>query len=288
LCVPAGATNLRDCGNCNAITVGTCWDSTDCNVTHYSTPAVEIAPLSSNRQRVIASIDAVQPPLVVPEFSTPTSPALQGALAHARSYAESHPSHTVVVVLATDGYPNECLPTTAVTLNDNIQDVAVRADAGFRSTPSIRTYVIGVFPSSDTTVPVLLDIVARAGKTDHAYVADTTSNLTQEFRAALDQIRGRTFSCDYEIPPAPSAQTLDYAKVNVVFNETESAQRLFFVRNAAGCDTVTAGGWYYDVDPVAGTPSKIILCPQNCAAYQGASGTLDIELGCTTIEAPLH
>lgn len=289
LCVPAGSAAVPNCGTCAAIKVGECWDSTDCNTVHYSTPAVEIAALSANKQQVLASIDGIQPALVVPQYSTPTPAALQGALAHARAYAESHPSHTVVTVLATDGYPNECLAAGTATVNDAIQQVANLASAAFNATPGIRTYVIGVFPPSDANAPILLDTIAQAGKTDHAYVASATTSLSSEFRSALQAIRGRTFSCDYAVPPAPSGQTLDYGKVNVVFNRADAAQRLYYVRDASACDAVTSGGWYYDVDPTAGTPSKIVLCSQSCAALQGsADGSLDIELGCQTVEAPLH
>ena len=75
-----------------------------CTVATYATPEVEIAPLPG-----VASADRRldQRPLADRPARRRLS-ALQGAVNHASSWATAHPGDTVVVVLATDGDPDEC------------------------------------------------------------------------------------------------------------------------------------------------------------------------------------
>jgi len=56
------------------------------------------------------------------------------------------------------------------------------------------------------------------------------------------------------------------------------------VTSAAGCDA-TNGGWYYDVEPSVGTPTKIIACPSTCSAFEAApsGASVSIQLGCDTV-----
>ncbi len=64
-----------------------------------------------------------------------------------------------------------------------------------------------------------------------------------------------------------------------------TAETIYYVVDAAGCDPMT-GGWYYDVDPaMGGTPTKIIVCQETCDSF-GLGGQVDIQLGCTTETPP--
>jgi hypothetical protein len=43
------------------------------------------------------------------------------------------------------------------------------------------------------------------------------------------------------------------------------------------------GGWYYDVDPAMGRPTRILTCPATCARLQAEpSATVEIRYGCAT------
>jgi hypothetical protein len=49
------------------------------------------------------------------------------------------------------------------------------------------------------------------------------------------------------------------------------------------CDP-TRGGWYYDVDPAAGTPTKVLLCEATCKKTKATPDlSLELRFGCKTI-----
>ena len=101
---------------------------------------------------------------------------------------------------------------------------------------------------------------------------------------ALNAIRTTGLSCEYAIPaPPPDGGTLDFFSVNVEF--TSSANQTVTIGNVpnqAACNP-TKGGWYYDVDPNAGTPHTITICDTSCSQLRADSGgRVDILLGCKT------
>jgi hypothetical protein len=235
-----------------------------CEVSDYSTPAVELA-LPSQPAAVVSDIEAHEV-----GGGTPTRPALEGALEYLSQWAEQHPERKPLLVLATDGEPVGCDPNTP----RDVAGVAARALAGPNA---IRTFVIGVGSSL-----VSLNLVARAGGTDHALLVDTGGDVAKEFSDALEQIRGAAVSCDFTIPrPASAADPIDPARVNVsyVANGSSSATRVpqTFMGDPNNC--TENGGWYYD-DPVA--PTTIELCDATCRAL--STGSIQVEFGCTTVE----
>jgi hypothetical protein len=56
-----------------------------------------------------------------------------------------------------------------------------------------------------------------------------------------------------------------------------SPEEVPYATTRDGCNPAY-GGWYYDVPPNAGTPSKIIMCP--CTCVSSGSGAVDIYIGC--------
>jgi hypothetical protein len=86
-------------------------------------------------------------------------------------------------------------------------------------------------------------------------INDSAADLGDKFLAALNAIRGSALPCELNIP-RPSSGTIDYAKVNVRYNGAAGPDDLRYVGSAAGCDPAR-GGWYYDTDPAAGTPTTI-------------------------------
>ncbi|HYP99407.1 MAG TPA: hypothetical protein VER96_12120 [Polyangiaceae bacterium] len=271
-CAPG--PNGEDLGACETAKTSICTNITSCDVAQYTTPATPISTLPGAAAKLVASIDAQ-----MPAGDTPTAPALSGAIAQARTWAKAHPDHRVVAVLATDGLPTQCTP-------DAIADVAALARGGVTGTPSISTFVIGVFGPSDVQIgaPGNLDQIAARGGTNKAFIVDTQKDVTAQFQMALDAIRGARLACEYQIPEPTGGGTLNYKEVNVAFTDGDK-KTVVYVKDQAGCDS-TSGGWYYDVDPDTGmSPSKIIACPTTCTTFQGAQNgaSVGIELGCKTV-----
>jgi hypothetical protein len=255
---------------------GQCLNPDSCDAAAYATPAAAIAVLPGAAASITASIDAQ-----MPQGNTPTAPALTGAIQQASTWAKAHPDHRVVTVLATDGIPTRCEPT-------DIDPVAAIAKAGASASPSISTFVIGVFGATDVTqgAPDNLNLIAQQGGTQAAFIVDTQQDVTMQFLKALDTIRGERLACEFKIPqPKSGTDTLDYNRVNIQFTSGAAKDLVYYVKNAAGCDAAS-GGWYYDVDPATGVaPTKIIACPSSCSSFQLApkGASVGIALGCTTI-----
>ncbi|HYP74927.1 MAG TPA: VWA domain-containing protein [Polyangiaceae bacterium] len=270
--------NGEDLGACELATKSICLNTTSCDVAQYTTPARPIATLPGAAASLVASIDAQ-----MPGGDTPTAPALGGAIAQARAWAKAHPDHRVVVVLATDGLPTNCTPTATNAVNA----VAALARAGVTGDPSINTFVIGVFGPDDVRngAPGNLNQIAQQGGTNQAFIVDTQRDVTMQFQDALDAIRGARLACQYQVPEPMSGGTLEYEReVNVTLTNGKEKTFVYYVTDEAGCDPRT-GGWYYDIKPSVGTPTKIIACPTTCSAFQAApnGASVSIELGCLTV-----
>lgn len=265
----------NDFGRCVA-QPGVCLNSDLCDAAVYAAPAAPIATLPAAAAGIVASIEAQ-----TPNGNTPTGVALTGAIQQATAWATAHPDHRVITVLATDGLPTQCMPT-------DIDAVAAVAKAGVAASPSISTFVIGVFGAADVAngAPDNLNLIAQQGGTQAAFIIDTQKDVTTQFLAALDTIRGARLACEFKIPqPKSGTDTLDFNRVNVQFSDGATKDVVYYVKNAAGCDATT-GGWYYDVDPLTGAlPTKIIACPTSCTTFEGAANgaSVGIALGCTTV-----
>jgi hypothetical protein len=260
-----------------------------CDLALYSAPAVEIATLPGNAAALIASLNRQ------PSTFTPTPAAIDGALAHAKTWATAHPDHIVSVVLATDGQPNKCGNPA-----DRIGSVVASAAAAFNGSPQLRTYVIGIIGGAaatgggrrgglggcaqDPAPPNKpdLDRVAKAGGTDTAFIVDAaTGDTSAQFLDALNRIRGAAvIPCQYILPPSTPGQEIDPQKVNVTFAPAGAAPKgLLQSPDSGGCDPA-AGGWYYDN---TNAPTKILLCPATCTAVKAdAKAAVDVLIGCKT------
>lgn len=234
-----------------------------CEVANYSTPAVEIAAIAQSGSMISSSMAGQSL-----GSGTPTSAALTGAIEHAKAWATAHTEDAVVVVLATDGEPHDC--------DTNIDNIAAIAAAGADATPKVLTFVIGVGPSLDN-----LNAIAKGGGTTSAYLV--TGDVSAQFLAALNGIRGATTGCTYLLED-PAGQLLDPTKVNVEYKQGgTTGVGLLQVQGQSSCaDNLDA--WYYD-DPM--TPSKILICPATCAKIQqDVSAEVNVLLGCKTNSGP--
>jgi hypothetical protein len=262
--VPRGNQCVPLAGYCNGRDI--------CDNAPYATPAVEVAPLPGAANALVTSLTAH-----MPDGLTPTSGALTGAIAHAQALAKANTGHRVVVLLATDGLPSECVP-------DDAMGVASIAATGLAGTPSISTFVIGVFaPTEAVDAQTTLDAIAAAGGTKQAFVINLQTNVEQAFLMALNSVRTAALSCEFKVPTATMGQTLDYYSVNVQF--TSGAGQTVTIGNVhdkTACDP-RQGGWYYDVDPAKGTPQNISICDTSCTQLRGdPAGRVDVLVGCKT------
>jgi hypothetical protein len=249
-------TQFLNAPESSGLGVGLQFFGTSCDVATYATPRVPIAALPGNAQAITAAFP------ILPFESTPTDPALRGAVQYARTWQTGHADHKVVVLLVTDGEPTECSST--------VPGVTQVAAEGFTGTPSIPTYVLGLGLSLTN-----LHSIAMAGGTNQAFIVDPNSGTA--LAQAMSQIRGSALPCDYALPK----NTTDPRKVNVDFTpQGGTTTRLVHVGTAANCDPVK-GGWYYD-NPQ--TPARIIVCSQTCDMFKkDPSGRVDIVLGCDIV-----
>ncbi len=230
----------------------------ECNAAAYANPAVAMHPLPDGTL-FAAQLDASRP-----GGGTPTLPAVQGAIQYAQQVkAGLQNGEKVVVVLVTDGEPNDC--------NSTPQNVAAAAAAVASTIP---TYVIGVGPSLQN-----LNAIATGGGTAPAIMVATSNpaQITQDLQNAIGQIKAKALGCDYTLPSPPNGQALDVNAVNVNYTPGGGqSQTLPYSRDCAD-----PNGWHYD-NP--NTPSRVQMCPGICDKLKAdqSGGKLDIIFGCKT------
>jgi len=259
-----------DCGDYGPCVFGQCLGGVTAGLTNdscesgdYKKPSVAIQLLPLASSAIKSSIDSAKPT----GDSTTTYPALEGAHQYAAEWAKAHPGHVTVVVLATDGDPNNCGS------KNSTSNIATLAEQAFKANPSVATFVIGVGNefSSD------LHVIAAAGGTDQAIFVD--GGKSQEFLDALNHIRG-SVACEYQIPIPEDGKEADHDRVNVNITSDGKTETIGRVAAASECDPVK-GGWYYD-NPK--NPSKILLCTKSCEVVKYGSQMspvqVDVLLGC--------
>jgi hypothetical protein len=276
VCNAVGQT-IAGCGLCTALTSSTCVNADSCSAGQYGAPEVAIKTLDA--PQIAALTNAVM--AHSPTGSTPTSAALSGAITYAEADAKANPTHTVVVVFATDGLPTECDPT-------DIPSIAQIAAMGASDNPAIKTYVIGVLSQADINAgaDTNLQQIATSGQGKAFIINASNQNVEQQFVAAMNDIRAAKLACEYAVPPPPDGGKQDFDKVNVEYTApgANMPETIGYVGSQANCDPMK-GGWYYDVDPKQGTPTKIIMCPETCSSFT-SGGKVDIRVGCETKVQP--
>jgi hypothetical protein len=239
------------------ISVGMQFFGSACEPESYANPRVPIAALPDNAAALQQAFPAI------PLNETATLPALQGAIQHARSWATQHPDATVIVLLVTDGLPEEC--------NSTIENVTQVAREGYEGTPSIATWVVGLGDLG------ALDAFAAAGGTGKALITDPTAS--QQLSAALNNIRSAALPCDFKLPSADGVP-VQPDRVNLRHTGTDGAETTIgAVKDRESCDP-TQGGWYFDD---ADAPTRIIACQQSCQRLNALNGEIKVLLGCPTV-----
>lgn len=271
-----------------------------CDGTGYNTPQVPIGrlPDPTQIQAITNAINNVNLGGI-----TPLSAALNGGVQFCEAFQAQHPDEKCVVVLITDGQPDQC-----EILGNNIPPIAQTAFSQF----GVKTFTVGMSGADFN----LLDQIAVAGGTDctpndpNTAACDVSGGGTS-FLTALQLIRSKVtttvttvqttkIDCAFTIPDPPAGATFDRDKVNVEFTNNGVASTILQVPTAADCAKYGNQGWFYD-DPNA--PKTIQVCPSTCHDIQSASGPsgtfdgggpvasptaprVDILLGCQTQRVP--
>jgi hypothetical protein len=245
-----------------------------CDVAGYSAPAVAFADLPANEPKLTTALMDI-----VPNGSTPTAPAVEGALNHLRMRAMADANRKPVLVLATDGLPQSCNPGNTIPAAAGHLSAAFMPPAGGASIP---TYVIGVFaPTELVQAQMALTQLATAGGTGMPFVLTAGQDLGQRFIDTLNAIRGRALGCEFMIP-TPKMGAIDYKKVNVRYNGPAGAEDLIYVGSADKCDP-NRGGWYYDTDPTTTKPTRVRLCEATCNKVKNEqTARVELLFGCIT------
>lgn len=235
-----------------------------CKTEHYRFASLPISDASQVATGAFEKLDTV-----APQGQTPTAPALTAALDMATGYALEHPERSVVVVLATDGLPTTCTPTDTAAL-------AALAGEALDGPAHVRTLVVA---SGDDARSSGFARIALAGGTLHPLVIDSEQDFAEQMKDALGDAAARRVACDLALPEPPSGRRLDYDAVNVVLDGQE---RLTLPRVANASRCAGSAGWYYDVDPSEGAPSRLNVCKAACDRVDGAA-KLRVEVGCETV-----
>jgi len=239
-----------------------------CNVLLYEQPDVAMQTLPGVQPAFSSAVNAQR------MFGgTPLVQVMQGMLSYIAAWAKAHPARKPVMVLATDGIPDDTCSASDIDPVNSLDNAVALAKSAYEGKPSIPVFVIGV--GAELTA---LNGIAKAGGTNAAAVLATGDNVTQKFLAALDDIRHNALACDYAIP-APKSGDIDFGAVNVAFRDGSAAEQTFFyVKAGDQCSLSANDGWYYDN---ASKPTHVVLCPQTCERVNAASTPkLSITFGC--------
>jgi len=243
-----------------------------CDQKAYQAPRVPFAELPGNAAPILQAIDGEVPD----GTSTPIYPALGGAILEGIKIRQNQPGDSAAVLLVTDGEPQGPAATCGGVDPEDPAVIAQLAATGAGFNPPVLTFVVGLPGVNQATA----NQIAAAGGTQAAIVVGTT-NTQADFQKALATVRGKALPCEYEIPQKVAGGEIACNLVNMVFTHSpaEFDETIYKTDPPGDC---AEGGWYYDVDCLQGTPSRIILCPSTCEKLKVDQGRMRIELGCET------
>jgi hypothetical protein len=268
---PGGVANNR-CEGLGSACETTSGESDYCSPAVYEQLAVPIATLPTPGADIVAR----QLSMRGPGGTTPMRPAVEGALSHLRKHLQARMGRRGVFVLATDGVPSpNCAP------GNTIAGVVEVVKAARASGAAIPTYVVGIATPNDANERMALQMIADAGGTTQPFIIGI-DDLAQKFVETLNVIRGQSLPCEFTIPPPRAGGAIDFGKVNVQRKGGSGDEEILYAGSLARCDAMR-GGWYYDIDPAMGRPTRIIACPATCDRFKAdAKATVEIRFGCAT------
>jgi hypothetical protein len=188
-------------------------DGTDCQV-----PAVDIGPIAKTGPQILSVMQNNGP---FPTNGTPTECALRGMTAECEAYSKQA-SEPCVAVFITDGTPDLC--------DGNTTNLATIVATGL--TNGVKTFTLEL---PGVTDPNFLTQLAQAGGTNQSIDVTAGSSaiinalntvrqkVTTEQTTHVKKVISRPLDCQWKIPPAPTGQTFDESKINVVFTPAGGA-----------------------------------------------------------------
>lgn len=259
------------CAAGTCVPLGLCPNHFACDEERYE-PELAVEVLPGAADGVMAQVAAQ-----VLGGGTTTLPALKGSSNAARAFAEAHPDHKVIVLLATDGLPTHCDPAVDPVVTQpaaGIPKLVSTAEATAQA--GIATFVIGVFtPDEAEDAEENLGQIAQAGGSDKAFIISTSANVGQNFLDALTKIRRAANACELTMPTA-TGTPLDATDVVVRIDTLEVERR----NSATDCDA-TSGGYYFDRDPFGPIPpERFTLCPASCNLTEQGTRPVVVEVDC--------
>ena len=255
-------------GSGTCLPIGWCSGRDTCEPGEYERRISEVERLPDAAPALMRAYDAEEVPRDE-AGGTPTLPAVVGTVDGALAWARANPSHKVLMVVATDGFPTSCDPDLRTSLDIGVGNVADAARRGVDA-GGVESFVIGVFgPEERAFAQANLDRIATAGGTETAFIVNTAAGVTDEFLEALNQVRLDATACDFALSePIPVRGERVWARITRDGRETWVAQ-------VPGGEACAGGGFYF---PDASDPAeRIALCPATCALL-GASPDREIEL----------
>ncbi len=261
----------------------------DATAAGYTSPAVPVGPLSSTRATILSRLSSTRP-----AGNTPMTCAFQGSNAYYRTVTAEG---TKNIILITDGVPSEECTDTATQCGplpnpfdiaalmawtqcrDRVGSNAVRVQVAMsqRETPPIRVFVAGTPEASDT---FLSDLAVQGGSprapdcraSSTCHYSLRLGSFEADLQRALDEIRGRALSCEFEVNADPSR--VDPTRVNVNFQGTGDAAPRIVPRDVDHRD-----GWDYS----AGMRSIVLHGPTCDRVRTDAMARVRILFGCPTV-----
>ena len=258
----------------------------------YPTMNVDIAEVTATQAAALHSrLDNTSP-----KGDTPTVAVLTGQYAALDAYTPVSPLPSggkKVLVLMTDGVPNDAANTPQATLQN---ECIAQATAQFAMTPPVTTFAVGIgdYSPLDTTEydPAFMGALAVAGgdprmgcvpgnTTDPTMMChfqitpggQTASAIEQQFIAAINAIRGQVVSCTFALEQPDGGGMIDPSKVNVVYDDG--------MGNMTTIDEDPTNGWSYN-DPT--NPTTVTLNGSSCSTLMmSTGGSISIVLGCASL-----
>ncbi len=248
----------------------------------YRTPAVPVLPIRENRTALQTALRTASP-----SGNTPMACAMEGTRGFYESFTGEGSRNAILI---TDGSPtDECSPMAVacqllppdlacLEYNSGLARSAVRvavARAAMAS-PPVRTYVTGTPDASDQ----FLSDLAFTGGTPRTPGCATTRDCHYSLRSgsfeddlnrALEDIRGRASTCEFEVDADPSR--VDPNRVNVSFTGTGATEPQVIVR-----DVSHSNGWDYS----DGMRSIVLYGPACERLQTDSAGRVQILFGCPT------
>ena len=278
-CIPSVGLDCPD-GFGPCVDYGYCEDRFTCDSDPYQEPVLDILALPQSASPMLQFMAGHWP-----QGATPTLPALTGSVDHAIDWSLANPTHKVIVVLATDGFPTVC---DADLGSDPGQEIAnLAAVAATAADFDIQTFVIGVFSEQEANLAQSnLDAIALAGDTDSAFVVTDDSSVSSQFLEAMNQVRLTAKSCEFKL--AETDDPIDYSTVWVYVTPLKPGEDGEWVPRVASVEACSSGqhGFYFDAPPDGPiAPKSVILCPTSCALL-GASPNRTVEIYTTCQDPP--